>query len=104
MPVEVDPFGVSYRASGANGFVATVAGTGLEPDSSVDFIVTWGGDPFFFGNIVGASGAISFEVSSVCTSAGSQLTSVSAAGTPVGGDHTEYPLPLPDASICPPSG
>jgi hypothetical protein len=101
-PVSVNPFAVSYRASGAAGFVATVAGSGLEPDTSVDFILTWGGDPFFFGSVVGASGAVSFEVSSICNSLGSPLSAVGAAGTPVGGEHTEYPLPPPDASICPP--
>ena len=100
MPVEINPFTVSYRASGANGFVATVAGTGLQPDTSADLMITWGGEPQFFGSVVGPSGAVTFDVASVCTSGGSPLTAVGAAGTPDGGEHTEYPLPLP--SICPP--
>ena len=28
---------------------------------------------------------------------------VVVAGTPSGGEQTEYPAPLPDASICPPA-
>jgi hypothetical protein len=102
--VEVNPFSVSYRPSGANGFVATITGSGLAPFSGVDFILTWGGDPQFFDSIADASGEVMFDVSGACTSAGSPLTAVGAAGSLVGGEHTEYPLPLPDASICPPPG
>jgi hypothetical protein len=101
--VEVNPFSVSYRPSGADGFVATITGSGLAPFSGVDFILTWGGDPQFFDSIADASGEVTFDVSGACTSAGSPLTAVGAAGTPLGGEHTEYPLPLPDA-ICPPPG
>ena len=46
VPVVVDPvnpFSVSYRPSGTSGFQATVTGSGLEPDSSVDLFLTWGG-------------------------------------------------------------
>ncbi len=101
MPVVVNPFSVSYRASGANGFVATLTGTGLQPSTGVDLILTWGGEPLFFGDVADPSGAITFEVSSVCASLGSPLTAVGAAGTVIGGVHTEYPLPLPGAAICP---
>jgi len=101
-PVVVNPFSVSYRASGANGFVASLTGTGLQPSSAVDLILTWGGDPLFVGDVADPSGAITFEVSSVCASLGSPLTAVGAAGTVVGGVHTDYPLPLPSPAICPP--
>jgi hypothetical protein len=101
MPVVVNPFAVSYRASGANGFVATLTGTGLQPSTGVDLILTWGGEPLFVGDVADPSGAITFEVSSVCASLGSPLTAVAAAGTVVGGVHTEYSLPLPGAAICP---
>ena len=46
VPVVVDPvnpFSVSYRPSGTSGFQATVTGSGLEPNSSVDLFLTWGG-------------------------------------------------------------
>lgn len=105
LPVVVDPvnpFSVSYRASGANGFQATVAGSGLEPGSSVDLLLTWGGEPVPIGDVADASGNVTFTASGSCTSVGSPLTSVSVAGTPAGGEHTEFPVPLPDASICPP--
>ena len=101
-PVAVDPFSVSYRTGGANGFVATLTGSGLAPFSGVDLMLTWGGDPQFFPGIADASGNVTFNVSGACTSGGSPLTVVGAAGTPAGGEHTEYPLPLPDASVCPP--
>jgi hypothetical protein len=42
--------------------------------------------------------------SGVCTSLGSPLTEVAVAGTPAGGEQTEYPVPLPDVPICPPPG
>jgi hypothetical protein len=105
LPVVVDPvnpFSVSYRASGTNGFEATVTGSGLEPGSSVDLLLTWGGEPVPIGDVADASGDVTFTASGSCTSVGSPLTSVSVAGTPAGGEHTEFPVPLPDASICPP--
>ena len=98
--VVVSPFSVSYTKTGANGFVATLTGTGLEPSSGVDLILTWGGDPLFVGGVADTDGAITFPVSSVCFSLGSPLTAVGAAGTVVGGDHTEYPLELPGPAIC----
>ena len=105
VPVVVDPvnpFSVSYRPSGSFGFQATVTGSGLEPDSSVDLFLTWGGTTLFIGDVADASGEIAFTASGVCTSLGSPLTEVAVAGTPAGGEQTEYPVPLPDASICPP--
>lgn len=98
----VDPFSISYAPSGTNGFTATLTGTGLEPNSTVDLVLTWGDVTRFLGSESGASGAVSFGVSSVCTSMGFALTSVGATGTPAGGEFTEYALPLPDTSICPP--
>ena len=98
----VNPFSVSYRAAGANGFQATVIGSGLEPDSSVDVFFTWGSTTLFFGDVADGSGEVAFSPSGVCVSLGSPLTEVAVAGTPVGGEQTEYPVPLPDASICPP--
>jgi hypothetical protein len=99
--VVVSPFSVAYRASGTNGFVATVEGSGLEPDSSVDVVFTWGSTTMTLGNVADATGAISFSVSGVCSSLGSALTGVSVVGIPAGGEQTEYSFPLPDASICP---
>ena len=81
--VVVNPFSVRYTKSGADGFVATLTGTGLQPSTGVDLILTWGGDPSFFGDVADAGGAIAFAVSSVCTSLGSPLTAVGAAGTVV---------------------
>ena len=104
-PVVVDPvnpFSVSYRTSGTDGFVAAVTGSGLVPDSSVDLLLTWGGDPLPIGEVADAGGNVAFTASASCTSLGSPLTAVSVAGMPAGGDHTEFPVPLPDASICPP--
>ena len=99
----VNPFSVSYRPSGTSGFQATVTGSGLEPDSSVDLFLTWGGTTLFIGDVASASGEVAFTASAVCTSLGSALTEVVVAGTPAGGEQTEYPVPLPDASICPPA-
>ena len=46
-PVVVDPvnpFSASPTgASGTDGFLAAVTGSGLEPDSFVDLLLTWGG-------------------------------------------------------------
>jgi hypothetical protein len=97
----VTPFSVSYGPMGTNGFTATLTGTGLEPNTGVDVMLTWGGLPLTLGTVADASGNVTFGVSSVCTSLGRPLTAVSAAGTPVGGEHTEYSLPLPDPTICP---
>ena len=104
MPVvvpPVTPFSVSYGPMGTNGFTATLTGTGLAPDTAVDVMLTWGGLPLTLGTVADASGNVTFGVSSVCTSLGSPLMAVSAAGTPVGGEHTEYSLPLPGPTICP---
>ena len=106
VPVVVDPvnpFSVSYRPSGATGFQATVTGSGLEPDSSVDLFLTWGGTTLFIGDVADGGGEVAFTASGVCSSLGSPLTDVAVAGTPAGGEQTEYPVPLPDASICPPT-
>jgi hypothetical protein len=106
VPVVVDPvspFSVSYRPSGTSGFQATVTGSGLEPDSSVDLFLTWGNTTLFIGDVADASGAVAFTATGVCSSLGSPLTEVAVAGTPAGGEQTEYPVALPDASICPPS-
>ena len=54
VPVVVDPvnpFSVSYRPSGTSGFQATVTGSGLEPNSSVDLFLTWGGTTLFIGDV-----------------------------------------------------
>jgi hypothetical protein len=107
VPVVVDPvnpFTVAYRASGTDGFFATVTGSGLEPDSSVDLLLTWGGEPLPIGDVADASGNVTFTASGSCTSLGAPLSAVGVGGTPAGGVHTDYSLPLPDASICPPPG
>ena len=88
--------------SRGDGFQATVTGSGLEPDSSVDVFFTWGSASLFFGDVASGSGEVAFTASGVCVSLGSPLTDVAVAGTPVGGEQTEYPVPLPDAAICPP--
>jgi hypothetical protein len=105
VPVVVDPvnpFSVSYAPSGTSGFLATVTGSGLEPDSSVDLLLTWGGEPLPIGDVADSIGNVLFTASGSCTSLGSPLTAVSVAGTPAGGEHTEFPVSMPDASICPP--
>ena len=103
VPVEVSPFSVSYLPSGSSGFQATVTGSGLEPDSSVDLVLTWGSAATVtIGHVADSSGDVTFVASGACTSLGAPLTAVAAAGTPAGGAHTEYALPLPDASVCPP--
>ena len=99
--VVVNPFSVVYRASGPNAFQATVTGSGLEPDSGVDIIVSWGDTMLVLGDVADGTGAFSFTVSSVCTSAGSPVTAVAVTGTPAGGEFTEYAMPLPDATVCP---
>jgi hypothetical protein len=104
VPVVVDPvnpFSVTYQPFGADGFLATVTGSGLQPDSSVDFMLTWGGAPLTIGNLADGSGNATFTASGSCTSMGSPLTAVSVAGTPAGGEQTEFPLPLPGTSVCP---
>jgi hypothetical protein len=98
-PVVV-PFSVSYSPSGASGFRATLTGTRLDPDSSVDLVVTWGGDPIFSNGTADASGDVTSVASFTCVMAGSPVTAVGATGTPAGGEFTEYALPLPD--VCPP--
>ena len=102
LPIVVNPFSVAYGPSGTNGFRATVTGTGLQPESSVDFMLSWGSATLTIGYVADSSGGVTFVASGVCTSAGSPLTAVGVAGTPAGGDHTEYSLSPPDASICPP--
>jgi hypothetical protein len=99
----VDPFSISYAPSGTNGFVATLTGTGLEPDSTVDLVFTWGDTTRFLGDVADGNGEITFAAGGICISAGSPLTAVGATGTPAGEEFTEYSLPLPDASICPPA-
>ena len=101
--VDVNPFSVVYRASGANGFEAAVTGTGLEPQSSVDVYLSWGGvpAPMPIGDLTDASGNASFSVTGACTSGGFALTEVRVVGIPAGGEQTEYAFPVPDGSICP---
>ena len=101
VPVVVSPFSVSYRASGTSGFVATVSANGLEPNTGVDVMFVWGDTTGFFGDVADESGAATLAVGGVCTSLGEPLTAVAALGTPAGGAHTEFPLPLPGAAICP---
>ena len=102
VPVAVNPFSVSYSSSGPNRFQATLTGTGLQPGSTVDLVLTWGAVTQFLGSETDAGGEVTFVATGTCTSLGAPLTAVGATGTPVGGDHTEYQLPLPDASVCPP--
>jgi hypothetical protein len=101
--VDVNPFAVVYRASGANGFEATVTGSGLEPESSVDVYMTWGDvpAPMPIGDLADASGNASFFVTGACTSGGLALTEFAVVGIPAGGEQTEYPFPVPDGSVCP---
>jgi hypothetical protein len=100
--VVVSPFSISYDAAGTNGFRATLTGAGLQPDSSVDLVLTWGEDTIFVNEVADASGQVTLVASAVCVRAGSPLTAVGATGTPAGGVHAEYALPSPDATICPP--
>ena len=103
VPVVVDtnPFSVRYSAASANGFMVTVTGSGLEPGSPVDVILTWGSTSLFLGDLADPSGNASFAVTGACTSMGSPLTEVSVVGIPAGGEQTAYPFPLPDATVCP---
>jgi hypothetical protein len=106
VPVVVDPvnpFSIAYAPAGSTGFVATLTGAGLEPDSTVDLFFTWGSTTTFLGSVTDASGSVTFTASANCMSGGSPLSAVAATGTPAGDEHTEFPLRLPDASICPPS-
>ncbi len=100
--VDVKPFSVVYRASGANGFEAAVTGTGLEPESSIDVYLTWGDvpAPMPIGDLADASGNARFSVTGACTSGGLALTEVTVVGIPAGGVQTEYPFPVPDGSVC----
>ena len=104
--VEVNPFSVAYVASGPNAFRATLSGSGLEPDSSVDLVITrsGGGDPQFINQAADPSGNVTLVASITCVSGGNAIVAMGATGTPAGGEPTEYPLPVPDATVCPPSG
>jgi hypothetical protein len=101
-PAPVSPFSVTYARSGSSGFQASVTGSGLQPESTVDLFVTWGDVSTFLGGQADANGNVSFSATAVCVSGGSPLTAVSVFGIPAGGEQTEYPLPMPDASVCPP--
>ena len=100
-PEPVNPFSVVYRTSGINGFQGTVSATGLEPDSSVDVVLTWGATPITVGDVADSTGTAMTIVSGICSMGGSPITAVTAMGTPAGGEHTEYPLPTPDSTVCP---
>jgi hypothetical protein len=104
VPVVVNPFSVSYRASGTAGFVATVTGDGLEPGTGVDVMLVWGETAQFFDEVADENGAATLTVGGVCVSGGVPLTTVAALATPQGGVHTEFALSLPDASVCPAAG
>ncbi len=102
--VDVDPFSVVYSASGANGFEAAVTGSGLEPASSVDVYLAWGGvpGPMPIGDLADANGTVSFSVTGACTSGGLALSGVTVVGIPAGeGTQREYAFPVPDGSVCP---
>ena len=101
-PVPVNPFSVSYARSGSSGFQATVTGSGLQPDSTVDLFLTWGDVSTFLGGQADANGNVSYSASAICVSGGSPLTAVSVFGIPAGGEQTEYAVPMPDAAVCPP--
>lgn len=102
--VVVSPFSVMYEAAGPNGFRATLTGTGLEPNSGVDLVVTRGDISQFIGDLADANGDVTLTASLVCVSGGASITAMGANGTPAGGEFTEYPLPVPDATVCPPPG
>jgi hypothetical protein len=101
--VVVSPFSVAYEAAGPNAFRATLTGTGLEPGSAVDLVVTRGDATQFIGELADSSGDVTLVASIACVSAGSPVTAMGANGTPAGGTATEYSLPVPDATVCPPS-
>jgi hypothetical protein len=102
--VVVSPFSVTYEAAGPNAFRATLTGTGLEPNSGVDLVVTRGDDSQFIGEVADANGDVTLAASLVCVSGEAPITAMGANGTPSGGEFTEYPLPVPDATVCPPPG
>jgi hypothetical protein len=101
-PVPVNPFSVTYARSGSSGFQATVTGSGMQPESTVDLFLTWGDVSTFLGDQADASGNVSFTATAICISGASPLTAVSVFGIPAGGEQTEYAVPMPDPTVCPP--
>ena len=93
----------SYRISGTDGFLATVTGSGLEPDSSVDLLLTWGGDPLSIGDVAGRERQCRVhgqrQLHEPRVAADRRLRRRHARRRRTHG----VSVPLPDASICPPA-
>src|SRR5262245_35526031 len=102
VPVASGPFSVVYSAPAPCCFRATLAGTGLEPSSSVTFAFVWPARSVSITFNSDASGNIGLVHDEQCTDInGDNATSVTAKGTPAGGVETTYTLPLPPAAFCP---
>ena len=102
VPATVGPFSVVYSQPSANVFEATLAGSGLEPTSSVTFSFVWPARSVIITFDSDASGNVALVHGEQCTDInGDNMTSLTATGTPAGGVETDYPLPLPPAAFCP---
>jgi len=101
VPVATGPFSVSYSSIGSGVFRAVITGTGLEPSSMVRFSFVWPDRSVIAEFSIDASGNVTFTQDEQCRDAnGDPMTSLTATGMPAGGSQTDYPLPVPDASIC----
>ena len=101
VPIATGSFSVQYSSIGPTSFRAVFTGTGLEPSSSVRFSFVWPDRGISIEFAIDASGTVTFPWDEQCLDTlGNGITSVTATGTPAGGTQTDYPLPLPDASIC----
>jgi len=102
MPVASGPFSVVYSPLTGGAFQATLAGTGLEPTSSVTFSFVWPARSVIITFNSDASGNVSLVHGEQCGDEnGDTMTSLTATGTPAGGVETDYALPVPSATLCP---
>ncbi len=102
VPVATGPFSVAYSSIGSGVFRAVITGSGLEPSSLVRFSFVWPDRSVTVEFTIDATGNVTFTQDEQCLDAnGDPMTSLTATGTPAGGVQTDYPLPLPDASVCP---
>ena len=100
-PRTIGPFSVAYSSIGPGVFEAVITGTGLEPVSFVRIAFVWPARSATWEFTIDASGTVTLTHGEQCVDVnGDPMTSLTATGTPVGGTQTDYPLPLPDASIC----
>ena len=103
MPIAgAGPFSVTYSSIGTGVFRAVITGTDLEPSSLVRFSFVWPDKSVTAEFTIDPSGSVTFTQDEQCLDLnGDQMTSLTATGTPAGGNRTDYSLPFPDASICP---